>query len=147
MNLRIRADKWDSHTRVLALLVVVTILPAAFVLWFMNAAVASDAAAAQQQILAGYRGQLRLVRSRLDALWRVQAERLNAAGDPSREFQRLITTEIAEGALLLDASGYVAFPWTDARGDLAAIEAQVAAAGHLAPSAPHAGGPGSVGPP
>ncbi len=132
MNLRIRPEWWDGNTRILALLVVLTILPAACVLWFMNAAVANDAVAAQERILAAYRGQLHLVRSRLDALWRAQAERLNASGDPSREFQRLITSQVAEGAVLLDASGYVAFPWTDVRGDLAAIDARVAAASRLA---------------
>jgi len=133
MNLRIRPEWRDGNTRILALLVVLTILPAACVLWFMNAAVTNDAAVAQERILTAYRGQLHLVRSRLDALWRAQAERLNAAGDPSKEFQRLITGELAEGAVLLDASGYVAFPWTDVRGDLAAIDARVAAAGRLAP--------------
>jgi len=133
MNLRIRPEWRDGNTRILALLVVLTIFPAACVLWFMNAAVTNDAAVAQERILAAYRGQLHLVRSRLDALWRAQAERLNAAGDPSKEFQRLITGELAEGAVLLDASGYVAFPWTDVRGDLAAIDARVAAAGRLAP--------------
>ena len=93
-------DWWDSHTRVLAIFVALTIVPAACVLWFMNVAVASDAAAAQQQILTAYRGQLRLVRARLDGFWRGQAERLNATGDPSREFQRLITGQVAEGAVL-----------------------------------------------
>src|SRR4051812_13993656 len=102
MSLRIRSHWWDGNTRILALLVVLTIVPAACVLWFMNAAVANDAAAAQQRVLVAYRGQLRLVRSRLDALWRAQAERLNAPGDPSQEFQRLITAEAAEGAVLLD---------------------------------------------
>jgi signal transduction histidine kinase len=131
VNLRIGHDWWDGHTRVLALLVVLTIVPAACVLWFMNAAVTNDAAAAQERVLVAYRGQLHLVRSRLDALWRAQAERLDAPGDPSREFQRLITNQIAEGAVVLDASGYVTFPWTDVRGDLAAIDARVAAAGHL----------------
>jgi len=135
MNLRIRPEWWDGNIRILALLVVLTILPAACVLWFMNAAVANDAVAAQERILAAYRGQLHLVRSRLDALWRAQAERLNASGDPSREFQRLITSQVAEGAVLLDASGYVAFPWTDVRGDLAAVETRVAAASRLPPPA------------
>ena len=101
----------------------------------MNAAVANDEAAAQERILAAYRGQLHLVRSRLDALWRAQAQRLNATGDSSTEFNRLITGEAAEGAVLLDESGYVAFPWTDANGDLATIEAKVAAASRLTPPA------------
>ncbi len=135
MAFRIRTEWWDSQARVLTLLIVLTILPAACVLWFMNAALANDAALAQQRILGAYRGQLRLVRSRIDTVWRAQAERLNAPADPSREFQRLITGELADGAVLLDGSGYVAFPWTDAPGDLAALEARVAAAGRLAPAA------------
>ena len=126
---------WDGSARLVALLVVLTLLPAALVLWFMNATVASDAVAAQQRISGAYRGQLRLARSRLDALWRAQADRLNAGGDPSTEFQRLVTSQAAEGALLLDASGYIAFPWTDAAGDLAAIDARVAAAHRLLPPA------------
>jgi signal transduction histidine kinase len=130
-----RSDWWDGSARLVILLVVLTLLPAALVLWFMNATVASDAAAAQQRIAGAYHGQLRLARSRLDALWRAQADRLNAKGDPSTEFQRLITARIAEGALLLDASGYIAFPWTDAAGDLAAIDARVAAARRLLPPA------------
>jgi signal transduction histidine kinase len=132
MILRIRPDWWDGHIRVLVLLVILTILPAACVLWFMNAAVANDADAARQRIAAAYRGQLRLVRSRLDAVWRAQAARLNAPGDPSREFQRLISSEAADGAVLLDSSGYVAFPWTDVRNDLATLDAQVAGLEHLA---------------
>ena len=129
-----RADWWDGSARVVVLLVLLTLLPAAFVLWFMNAAVANDAAAAQQRIASAYRGQLRLVRSRLDGLWRAQAEKLNAPGDTSRAFARLITNGIAEGAVLLDASGYVAFPWTDVRNDLALLDMQVAAARRAPPA-------------
>src|SRR5215831_4536133 len=120
-----RSGWWDGSARLVVLIAVMTLLPAALVLWFMSATVASDAVAAQQRIAAAYRGQLRLVRSRLDALWRAQADRLNASGDPSTEFQRLITSEVAEGAVLLDEKGYVAFPWTDAAFDLGAIDARV----------------------
>jgi signal transduction histidine kinase len=130
-----RSGWWDGSARLVVLLVVLTLLPAALVLWFMNATVASDAAAAQQRIAGAYRGQLRLARSRLDALWRAQADRLNASGDPQPEFQRLITGEVAEGALLLDEKGYIAFPWTDAAGDLPAIDARLAAAHRLLPPA------------
>jgi signal transduction histidine kinase len=129
----LRSDWWDGSARLVVVLVVLTLLPASLVLWFMNATVASDAVAAQQRIAGAYRGQLRLARSRLDALWRAQADRLNASGDSSREFQRLITSQVAEGALLLDEKGYIAFPWTDAAGDLAAIDARVAAAHRLLP--------------
>ncbi len=76
MTFGIRPDwggRGSSGARVIALLVVLTVLPAACVLWFMTAALENDAAAAQQRILGAYRGQLRLVRSRLDGLWRTQA--------------------------------------------------------------------------
>ena len=42
------------------LLVLLTLLPSAGVLWFMNAAVTSESAAAQQRVMEAYRGQLRL---------------------------------------------------------------------------------------
>ena len=53
-----------------AVLVVVMLLPAAFALWFMNEAITTQASAARQRVLEAYRGQLRLVRSRIDANWR-----------------------------------------------------------------------------
>ena len=53
-------------TRLLVLLVSLTVLPAMGMLWLMNRAAAMETAAGQQQVLEAYRGQLRLVRSRLD---------------------------------------------------------------------------------
>ena len=63
-------------TRLLVLLVLLTVLPAMGMLWLMNRAVAMETAAGQQQVLEAYRGQLRLVRSRLDPLWRAHAAHL-----------------------------------------------------------------------
>ena len=91
------------------LLVVLTLLPAAGVLWFMNAAVTSESAAAQQRVMEAYRGQLRLVRARMDPLWRAHVARLDSAGTPERQFERLIT-EGADGAVLLDEHGGVLYP-------------------------------------
>ena len=48
--------------RLFALLVLMTIVPAAFVLWFMNAAVTAESESARQRVREAYRGQLRLVR-------------------------------------------------------------------------------------
>jgi signal transduction histidine kinase len=62
-------------------------------------------------VLEAYRGQLRLVRSRLDPIWRAHAARLNVgAGRPEQRFERLIVNEIAEGAILLSADGEVEYP-------------------------------------
>src|SRR5215216_2934400 len=135
MTFGIRPD-WDgsgsSGARVIALLVVLTVLPAACVLWFMTAALENDAAAAQQRILSAYRGQLRLVRSRLDGLWRTEATRLATTGDdPAREFDRFVTSELAEGVVLLDNDGRVTFPADGMPGDGPTIAAQIDAAARL----------------
>ena len=92
------------------LLVLLTLLPSAGVLWFMNAAVTSESAAAQQRVMEAYRGQLRLVRARMDPLWRAHVARLDGAGSPERQFERLITQDLADGAVLLDERGGVVYP-------------------------------------
>jgi signal transduction histidine kinase len=92
------------------LLVLLTLLPSAGVLWFMNAAVTSESAAAQQRVMEAYRGQLRLVRARLDPLWRTHAAELDATGSPERQFERLIAQGLADGAVLLDERGGVVYP-------------------------------------
>jgi signal transduction histidine kinase len=94
----------------LVLVVLLTLLPSAGVLWFMNAAVTSESAAAQQRVMEAYRGQLRLVRARLDPLWRAHVAKLDNAGSPERQFERLITQGLADGAVLLDEQGGVVYP-------------------------------------
>jgi signal transduction histidine kinase len=59
------------------LLALLTVLPAAFVLWFTSDALTREAAGAQQRVLEAYRGQLRLVRARLDPIWRAHAAQLD----------------------------------------------------------------------
>jgi hypothetical protein len=135
MTFGIRTEWGSSGARVIALLVVLTILPAACVLWFMTAALENDVAAAQQRILGAYRGQLRLVRSRLDGLWRMEATRLVTTGNAEREFQRFITSQLAEGVVLLDDDGQVTFPSDGPWGDTSAIQARIDAAARLDPGA------------
>jgi signal transduction histidine kinase len=135
MTFGIRPE-WSGtgSSRVIALLVVLTILPAACVLWFMTAALENNAAAAQQRILSAYRGQLRLVRSRLDGLWRNEATRLaTTGGNPAGEFERVITSQLAEGVVLLDEDGGVSFPSDGPFNDVAEIAARIAAAARLGP--------------
>jgi signal transduction histidine kinase len=110
-------------TRLLALLVLLTIVPAVFVLWFMRAAVTAESESARQRVREAYRGQLRLVRSRLDPLWRMHLARLTGDGPPAERFDRLITSGVAEGAIFLDASGRVLFPDADARRRLQQMDA------------------------
>jgi hypothetical protein len=63
------SDGRERHTWLVGLLVLLTLLPAAFVLWFMNEAVQVQTEARRRVALEGYRAQLRLVRSRVEAHW------------------------------------------------------------------------------
>jgi signal transduction histidine kinase len=101
----------DGGTRLFILLALLTVLPAAWVLWFMNDALARESAASHQRVIEAYRGQLRLVRSRLDPIWRAHAASLNTgAGTPEQRFERLITRESVDGVVLLNEEGAVEYP-------------------------------------
>ena len=112
-------------TRLLVLLVLLTVLPAMGMLWLMNRAVATETAAGQQHVLEAYRGQLRLVRSRLDPIWRAHAEHLEE-GDatPEERFTRLVTQEQADGVLVLGGDGTLLYPDRAARDHLRLMEQQ-----------------------
>jgi len=112
-------------TRLLVLLVLLTVLPAMGTLWLMNRAVAMETTAGQQQVLEAYRGQLRLVRSRLDPLWRAHAAHLEE-GDatPEERFTRLVTKEQADGVLVLGNNGALQYPDRAARDQLRLMEQQ-----------------------
>jgi signal transduction histidine kinase len=123
---------WDRGAWAFALLVVVMLLPAAFVLWFMNEAISTQAASTQQRVLEAYRGQLRLVRSRIDAHWREQAARLDGSGHAEARFLRLMQEGTADGAVFLDGDGLVEYPDRVRPGSAAlTIEARLMAAERL----------------
>jgi hypothetical protein len=109
---------FDGSAWLFVLLALLTVLPAACVLWFMNEALTRESSASHQRVLEAYRGQLRLVRSRLDPIWRAHATNLNAEpGTPEERFHRLITSERAEGVILLTADGAVEYPTRTAQQD------------------------------
>jgi signal transduction histidine kinase len=103
------------------LLVAVTLLPAAFVLWFMNEAITTQAASARQRVLEAYRGQLRLVRSRIDQHWREQASALDGSGPAERRFLTLIEGGTAEGLIVFDAKGFIDYPDNSRAGSTEAV--------------------------
>jgi signal transduction histidine kinase len=93
-----------------ALLVLLVLLPAGFVLWFMNEAIVTQSAVARRTVIEAHRGQLRLVRSRVEAHWRAHATALNANGERGVRFARIVRDQTADGVVLLNADGSVAFP-------------------------------------
>src|SRR6185436_15563053 len=110
------ADGRERHTWLVVLLVLLTLLPAAFVLWFMNEAVQVQTEARRRVALEGYRAQLRLVRSRVEARWDAQAAQLNGTGPPAERFVRLMQDDKGDGAILLDDFGLITFPDRKGRG-------------------------------
>jgi signal transduction histidine kinase len=118
-------------------LALLTVGPSACVLWFMNEAVTTESDAARQRVVEAYRGQLRLVRSRLDGVWHMQAARLDGDGGAEARFERLIAAGTAEGAVFLNRDGSVAYP--DRRGGHAGasadLEQRVASLSQVPPAA------------
>ena len=110
------ADGRERHTWLVVLLVLLTLLPAAFVLWFMNEAVQVQTEARRRVALEGYGAQLRLVRSRVEARWDAQAAQLNGTGAPAERFVRLMQEDKGDGAILLDEFGLITFPERKGRG-------------------------------
>jgi signal transduction histidine kinase len=105
------------------------LLPAAFAVWFMNEAITTQASSARQRVLEAYRGQLRLVRSRIDANWRERASALDGRGPAETRFLKLIQDGTAEGLVVLDANGLVDYPdYSRAGSTEAALEPRLAAA-------------------
>ena len=89
-SLRLLAGFLDRGASLAALLVLLMLVPAGFVLWFMNEAVTTQAEAARRSVTEAHRGQLRLVRSRVDAHWRAHAAALSTEGNPSQRFAQAI---------------------------------------------------------
>jgi signal transduction histidine kinase len=107
---RLLAGFLDRGASLAALLVLLMLVPAGFVLWFMNEAVTTQAEAARRSVTEAHRGQLRLVRSRVDAHWRAHAASLSTEADPSQRFAQAIASGAADGLILLDAGGRVIYP-------------------------------------
>jgi signal transduction histidine kinase len=126
--------RWlDGGTGLFVLIALLTVLPAACVLWFMNDALTSESASARQRVLEAHRGQLRLVRARLDPAWRERAARLNADGGPEQWFHRVVTGGMADGAVVLSSAGTIEYPNRGGRDNeiVAAVEQDLTQAASL----------------
>ncbi|HMD70791.1 MAG TPA: ATP-binding protein [Bryobacteraceae bacterium] len=101
-----RRLNWDRGAWLLALFLLLGVLaPSGSVLWFMNDAARSQAETARRRVTEAYRGQLGMLRERVDARWRERAAALDAAATASpNEFS------------LPGAAGADAVVWLDERG-------------------------------
>ena len=118
MSIRLRPHgSWEWPGRDVwpfLLLLLAVLVPTGFLLWFMSDAITRQAAASRQMALESTRGQLRLLRDRVDSLWRPYADRLEHAGPGDEQrFAQLVLKDGFDGAVLLDAAGDVVFPRID----------------------------------
>jgi signal transduction histidine kinase len=104
---------WDASSWLALLFVIAGVgAPAACVLWFMNEAAAAQAEAAKQSIAVAYRGQLTLLRDRLDEYWDRRANALDdlATGSPQSDFARNVRKGEADSFIFRNKKGGTDYP-------------------------------------
>ncbi len=111
-------------------LILGVLLPTGCVLWFMNDAATSQAAAAGQSVTEAYRSQLPLLRDRVEAYWQTRAADLDSqagAGTPAN-FARAVKAGVADSIVYLGIYPQpvpALHPEVKPRGDLAAAQARI----------------------
>lgn len=95
------------------LLLLGVLAPTACVLWFMNVAVNNQRDASRRKLAEAYRGQLILLRARVDSFWEQRAADLAREAGQTPEpavFQRLVERGLADSVVLLHRDGSAAYP-------------------------------------
>jgi signal transduction histidine kinase len=92
------------------LLLAAVVLPTGGVLWLMNQAIGNQRLLVREKLGDAYRSQLSLARDRLDAEWAAASSRLDAEGADGAAFFRIVTSGLADSAVILDASGAPIYP-------------------------------------
>src|ERR1019366_3628611 len=90
-------------------LLIGVLAPTACVLWFMNAAVNNQRDASRRTLSEAYRGQLALLRDRVDAYWALRAsdlERETREGPAPAVFERVVKLGLADSAVVLGPAPY-----------------------------------------
>ncbi len=100
---------------VLLVLLVAAVVPAACVLWFMNAAMANVRLAVRQRLTDVYRQKLETDRNEIVAFWSSRTHDSGAwAAGPRHvqqaNFQKIAASGLADSVIMLDGSGNVAYP-------------------------------------
>jgi signal transduction histidine kinase len=94
-------------------LLIGVLAPTACVLWFMNIAVDNQRDASRRKLAEAYRGQLTLLRDRMDSYWENRAadlERESQEGPAAAVFAKLVLQGLADSAVCLTRNGAPAYP-------------------------------------
>jgi signal transduction histidine kinase len=101
----------DRSSWLLALFLMLGVLaPSGSVLWFMNDAARSQAESARQRVAEAYRGQLGMLRERVDAWWRARTAALDGSAAGPSGFLAALKAAGADAVVLFDDRGSPAYP-------------------------------------
>jgi signal transduction histidine kinase len=103
-------DRWWT---IAALVLLIVLVPTTCVVWFMNVTMASQAAAARQEVVDAYRDQLRVIRNRIHGRWTDAAKDLDKVPrerPPKEIFDTLVSSRVADSVIVLDPVGRVLYP-------------------------------------
>jgi signal transduction histidine kinase len=90
-------------------LLIGVLTPTVCVLWFMNVAVNNQRDASRRQLTEAYRGQLALLRDRVDAYWTLRVsdlERETREGAAPAVFERVVNLGLADSIVVLGRAPY-----------------------------------------
>src|SRR5688572_27588048 len=86
------------------------LLPAACVIWFMTEAAGNQADAARQRLTDSLRGQLQLLRDRIDGDWRARLARLRTDGHGATAFRRAVMSGEVDAVVFRAHDGEAGYP-------------------------------------
>ncbi|HEY7336319.1 MAG TPA: HAMP domain-containing sensor histidine kinase [Bryobacteraceae bacterium] len=86
--------------------------PTACIFWFMNQAARSQAESAKRSVTEAYRGQIRLLRDRIDSYWDDRASALQQSSGlrAAADFRRMIAKGGTDSVVFLNADGSLTYP-------------------------------------
>ena len=104
----------DSHgpASTIAALVLVALVPAVCILWFMTVAMRNERLAVHEQLSGVYQSHLSSVERDLADFWNARQSDLQSAtnGSPFEVFASIIRSNLAESVVIYDAGGTVLYP-------------------------------------
>ncbi len=103
--LRQRQGLWP----VLLVVAAAAVVPAAFVLWFMNAAIANERLAVRQRLKDVYRQKVQAHQAQIAAFWSRRTH-LPPASRPAEAFAKIVRAGLADSAIVASAGGDESYP-------------------------------------
>jgi signal transduction histidine kinase len=94
------------------MLIVVAVIPAACVLWFMGKAVQNEHLAVQERLTGVYTNHLASVQRRIDEFWKKRLKAIDSVpgGSPATRFAEITHAGLADSAIVLDPDGTSFYP-------------------------------------